>query len=255
MRILLTLVCLASLGAEPATQSATDDRSPGASVQKLEQRRDELSREAERVRDLLGKLREEVRAQTGRMGTSPQTFRENMARLDQDKQSLEIDLAGLEARRDALANAIAEQTVRLKELVKNDAIVAELEKVEKARIEHVGRLRQLAQAGQASVSDLSAAEAVAAEARAKLLERQEIIANRAGGDQVAAWNRELLNLSIDLVEKRARTEYIAARLGSFLKVDALLSKEERVRDELEHVEQMLRSTREQLEDERVRGAR
>jgi hypothetical protein len=39
-----------------------------------------------------------------------------------------------------------------------------------------------------------------AEAKAKMLERQELVASRSGGDVLTGWNKELLNLSIDRAE-------------------------------------------------------
>ena len=73
-------------------------------------------------------------------------------------------------------------------------------------------MKQLSGQGQATAAAVSDAVGQAAEARAKLLERQRDAALDAGGDVVAALNRELSTLSVDLRELTARLEFVQARL-------------------------------------------
>lgn len=127
-------------------------------------------------------------------------------------QTQELELVGLQARREAIQRAMAEQSERLKVVVKDDAIAAQLQQVVSAKEQQLEQRKQMHQRALASSTEVSQFMAAVAEARARLLERQETVADRAGGDVLAAWNRELMNLSVDLAEKQAVLKVMEVRL-------------------------------------------
>src|SRR5262249_6105014 len=71
-----------------------------------------------------------------------------------------------------------------------------------------------------------------AEARAKLLERREAATAAAGGDVIAGWNKELMNLSVDLAECQARAKAINARLDRFSNAGEFISTYDQNQQEL-----------------------
>jgi hypothetical protein len=127
-------------------------------------------------------------------------------------QAQELELVGLQARREAIQRAMADQSERLKVAVKDDAIAAQLQQVVSAKEQYLAHLKQMHEVGRSGTAELSQAMAAVADARARLLERQETVADRAGGDVLAAWNRELMNLSVDLAEKQAVLKVMEMRL-------------------------------------------
>src|SRR5262249_49004582 len=67
--------------------------------------------------------------------------------------------------------------------------------------------------GLTNPADTQVAAAALAEAKARLAERK--LAAAGAGDALAAWNRQLLDLTIDLHERDARLAMIADKLDHF----------------------------------------
>jgi hypothetical protein len=71
---------------------------------------------------------------------------------------------------------------------------------------------------------------VVAEAKARLAERRQAVVAAAGGGGLSEWNRELMNLSLDAHERRARTKFLEESLKRLHGAMPLLDKLEAVRD-------------------------
>ncbi|MGE5610227.1 MAG: hypothetical protein ACM359_13315 [Bacillota bacterium] len=183
-----------------------------------------LSKRLREMDDATESGRQELRKITGQTDVSPEALHAAMSKMDQERQALQIDLVAMEARRNALQRTIAEQSKDVMDRVQEDPIANELQTVVKVRTQQLEHLKAQFAAGTAPSSEVSAAAVALAEAKAKLLERQELVRTRAGGDMLAAWNRELLNLSIDRAEKTVRNDYIDKRLAAFRDVDPLLER-------------------------------
>lgn len=173
-------------------------------------------------------LRAKIRKLAGRADISSKTITEAMTKLEEESMQLELDIMAKTARRDALAKEIADQSEKVQQKTAKDAIASELEKVVKARETQVERVKTMAGSGQASPSEVDSAIAQAAEARAKLLERQRDAALEAGGDTIAGLNKELSTLSIDLHELNARLEFVKSRLPGLREATDLLDQWDRV---------------------------
>jgi len=193
----------------------------------------------------LKELQFKLRDKTGRLDVSPQHIAEAAARLDQERLRLEIEQVAKNARREALSAAVADASKRMEQKVREDKVAAELAKVVEARERSLDRTRKAAAAGQASNDELDRATEALAEARAKLLERQQEASEQAGGDVLGGWNRELLTLSVDERELMARLDQVQGRLKSMRAlVDSM--------DDLRHMQEELERSRAALADAQQR---
>jgi hypothetical protein len=167
-------------------------------------------------------LAKELREATGAVDVSTASVRDRLASLQTQKESATIELAAKQARSDALANQISNFSSQIQDKIKSDPIAAELSKIVGVRQKEFDRAQSTNKAGGATAGDVDQAMASLAEAKAKLLEREEAAANAAGGDIIAGWNRELMTLSVDLAELRARSKALDDRLATYAKADNYL---------------------------------
>ncbi|MEO6437387.1 MAG: hypothetical protein ABIP55_16710 [Tepidisphaeraceae bacterium] len=160
-------------------------------------------------------LREKLRDVAGRADVSNNGIQTAVARLEEERQKLELDVMGKTARREALEEEIARQSERAAKKVDDDPIAAELQKVVEVREKRVNRIEQkYGKDSPAADNELSEAIAQAAETRAKLLERRHDAITEAGGATLETFNRELLTLSVDLRELTAREKFVKRRLDA-----------------------------------------
>ena len=196
----------------------------------LEQRQTALKNDIQSIDDTIAGSYQKIGAVTRQADTSSEAVRAAMSKLDQECQTLAVDLVGIEARHEALQKTIADQSKRMEDRVQVDPICQELQKVVAARTENLEQAKKMVQAAVASSTDLSTAVVALAEVKAKFLERQEVVAARSGGDLLAAWNRELLNLSIDKAEKSAKAKFIDKQLDSYRDAGAILRNIDKLHD-------------------------
>jgi hypothetical protein len=100
-------------------------------------------------------------------------------------------------------------------------------------------VRQMIEKGLATPQESFAANGSAAEARAKLLERRRQAATEAGGDVIQSFNKELLTLSIDLRELKARQDYLQQRIAHLREASAKLEKMHEAEGEATDAEHVL----------------
>jgi hypothetical protein len=191
-------------------------------------------------------IQEKLRKTNMRVDLSPDARTVAELKLEQERQSLAIDLAGMEARQEALQRTIAEQSNLTMTHVQADPIATELQTLVKVREQQMDKLKAQYAAGLAPSADLSTAAVAMAEAKAKLLERQELVKMRVGGEMVTAWNRELLNLSIDRAEKTAKAKYIEKELHAFRDVDAILTTMSERQEQRQAVQRELENVQTQI---------
>ncbi len=132
--------------------------------------------------------------------------------LLRDKQQIEMELAGQEARREAIIKRIDRNSVMIQNKAAKDEITAELMQIVNMSEDLVARTEQLHKSGQASMSDISQAREKLARARMEMAKRQQELQLQTGGDQLARLNDELTNLSIDAEERQAVMQIINQQL-------------------------------------------
>jgi hypothetical protein len=127
--------------------------------------------------------------------------------------ALRLELAGKRARRDAALRKIAEIRDAAVTKAAGDPVAAELEKLVQIRQEEVKRQEELVRAGVANMTSVQATQGNLAEARVRLIERKEKIAELAGGAVLVKLNEELATLSLDTVELEAKEKMTAGLLA------------------------------------------
>lgn len=189
-----------------------------------------------------------LRQLTGDAEISPAVIRPRIDALQAQRETDAIDLAAKQARSDALADQISKFSSQIQDKIKNDPIAAELQKASDA-LDKESEFRKVQHdKGVVTDGEVNAAVAAAAEAKAKLLERQEAAATAAGGDMVTTWNRELMTLSIDLAELRARIKALDDRLADYAQVHEYLDHAEQWASEIADLEKQLPFFQEQKQN-------
>ena len=87
-----------------------------------------------------------LRDESGR-SSSPQNLMNAVSQLDEEHMRLEIEQAAKTARRTALTKALADSKKEVEECVKEDPVVAELEKIVEIRADGAERKRRDGRAG------------------------------------------------------------------------------------------------------------
>jgi DNA repair exonuclease SbcCD ATPase subunit len=233
-----------------AMQSKLDEVSNDHFGVQLDQANRELTRANDQYQELLARLensRAKIREQSGAIDVSPATIRQLLSSLQNQYESVQIDLTAKAARRDALAEQIAKYSKEMEEKIKDDQVAAELEKIVAIRQQDLEVKKKMYDAATVAQSEVNSAISAIAEAKAKLLERREAATAAAGGDILPAWNRELMNLSVDLAELRARDDAISKRMSQFKDVDRLLNEYEQAQQQLAIVTKSLAAARQDLD--------
>lgn len=180
--------------------------------EQAERQLDRARASLDQARQMYQKLQAELRDRTGRIDVAPESLRRAAARLETELESLQLDAAGGAARTKALETTIADVAARGQDAAKRDEVAAEYEKVAVAREKALKNAEAMAAAATISQQELENARATLAEAKARLAERRINAVAAAGGGALAEWNRELLNLSLDAQERRARMVFLKESL-------------------------------------------
>jgi len=127
-------------------------------------------------------------------------------------QVLELDLAGIDARRKALQAEIAVIRDEAAKRLDADVITQELRRLLAASEEALPPIKQAVEAGQVPMVELARAQESVAKARIDLARRQEELAHSAGGGQLQEFLRELSRLAIDQMGKEAQLQTVRRQL-------------------------------------------
>ena len=130
-----------------------------------------------------------------------------------EKQEIELTMVALHARQEALGEQIASVAEQVEHRASDDPVLAELEKVVQVRARRLERAFALHQEGAAHDAEIGQAEEEVAMARAELAERRRNTAELAGGGLLASLNENLLGVSLELAEARARFQFLEQRLA------------------------------------------
>jgi chromosome segregation ATPase len=139
------------------------------------------------------------------------TVQATIGKLEDERQRLELDLAGMEARLEAVQEQLKETADRAQKLAAGDPVIPELEKAVAAREKRFDITRKLYESGQAPQADVSQAEADLVETRVKLLDRRGAASAR-GADALTPLTRETQSLAIDIRDRKARLAQVHSRL-------------------------------------------
>jgi chromosome segregation ATPase len=137
--------------------------------------------------------------------------------LTRRAQALELDLAGIDARRKALQEQIAMIREEANKRLSEDVVTQELQKLVGTSERNLSQLQQSAAAGRVSAAELAEAEKNLAQARIDLARRREELGKQAGSGQLEEFNKELSRLAIDKAEKEAQLQIVRRQLDEVQK--------------------------------------
>jgi hypothetical protein len=144
--------------------------------------------------------------------------------LEEQREMSLIDRAATDARRDALAKAVAKLTDDIRAKADNDDIVSVLQQIEDAKEAKLKEAQAMADKGLASPSEVLNVEADAAEAKVKVLQRREDVAKTVGGDALIALQTELQNVEVNSAEAEAKDQAMHELAHSLISAQELTSK-------------------------------
>ena len=145
---------------------------------------------------------------------------QEIKKLQEQQEQLLLDEAGAVGRQRGIELAIDKYTAMMRDRAAGDPVVGELEKVISFREQELKRMMQLQKVAAISAGEVNNAETELAKSRVDLAEAKR---RAAGGSSTSSalddWNREAMNLSIEKMDRHARLDYIAGRLGKLNRLD------------------------------------
>lgn len=174
----------------------------------------------------------ELLEQAGRNDLSRGAIEVTVRQLEDNKNGVELRLAGARAREAALAEQIAKIGQQVVGAAEGSAVLAELEKVVEIRERQLEYLKQRRESGLAPAAELDDAEEALARVRAELASVREHATETAGGGLLAGLNHKLVELSIDSAEAEATLAAVERRLAE-IREKRLLELSDRYEREVE----------------------
>jgi hypothetical protein len=185
----------------------------------------------------LREIRAKMRAVNG--GRPVEGLRETASQLQRDATRLRIDMAGMNARKEVVAQAIDEGRKSAAEQSERDPVATQLKEVIRLLEDSAKQTKEAFNAGATAPTEMRRAEVDLAGAKVKLLERQQTVAQQSGGADVARLAEQLRDLSASLVETRARLEATDEVLATHERVQEILEQEEAARRQIDKLRGMI----------------
>ncbi len=132
--------------------------------------------------------------------------------LSNQIRNLEMQMAGMEARRQAIEEQIARTRDEADRKLAQDTVTKELQILVEMIETRLSALRKQVDAGQLPQSELAPAQENLTRARIELAKRQEELTRDAGGRRLDSLNSELSLMAIETAEQRARLEVFRTQL-------------------------------------------
>jgi hypothetical protein len=172
----------------------------------------EATAEHDRAMTSVRSLRNDLRALTHRVDVSPESLHVTARTLEEQRETLMLETAGGNARRDALAEALAAQSATAAGSLQNDPILIEMTKVVGFKEDAIKYKEQMRKEGVAGPAEVEAAQADLSEAKIRLAQRQQEVAGNNLADSLTALRTEITSLAVAEKEREARLQFISKRL-------------------------------------------
>ena len=243
--IKLAAVALLLAGAVSAAPQPAQSDSPFVDRNIAQLQLEQAREVANQLTSSLDTLRSEIRARTGLIEVTPEAVRQDVVRLQEQRETLQLEEAGAKGREAALTEAIKRSTDRQKERGQSDPVSEELAKVVAVREKELQRVEQMRNSHAVSDQAVETAQSNLATARAELAAaRQKASGGVADAD---SWDHELIELSVAHGERQARLKYIDGRLGQFADVIHNVDRMELVSREMIRADEALAKAEERYE--------
>ncbi|NLT76508.1 MAG: hypothetical protein GXX98_08305 [Planctomycetes bacterium] len=132
--------------------------------------------------------------------------------LSNQIRNLEMQMAGREARRQAIEEQIAQTSYEAERKLAQDTVTKEFETLVQMIEMRLSQVRKEVDAGRLPQSELTQAQENLTRARIELAKRQEELTKDVGGGRLDSLNSELSQMAIETAEQRARLEVFRTQL-------------------------------------------
>ena len=172
---------------------------------------DQRERATEELTLLQGRERE-LRQAAGQSDLSREFILDKTRDLEHRKENLRMGFASLEARRGAIQDQIAKIGEESQKRVSADPVADELQEIVKICENRVKTVSKLMEEGRASGSESDDAREKLAKARIELMTRREAVGSSVGGEQMARWNNELVNMAVEVAGTESELSLVEKQL-------------------------------------------
>ena len=132
---------------------------------------------------------------------------ERIADAMTERENAQLDLAALSAREEAITRQIAMIGEKIHQMVVEDSITQELNKIVAIREQAVDFGKIQVEQGLVSNAEVANLQEALAKARVQLTQHQQEAAMRSGGDLLVGLNHQLVDINIEAAELRARLQH------------------------------------------------
>ncbi len=144
----------------------------------------------------------------------PEMLLSEKRNLFREKQSVEMEIARLLARQSAIERQIAEMEKQIAIKLKTDPVTAELQQLVEMHASQLAAMEaRLTPTHPARATDFADIKEKLTRAKIELAQRHEQLSKSAGGDQLAKYNNELADKTIEFAEKTAAFRVLSEQLG------------------------------------------
>ena len=172
----------------------------------LEMSRGEQARAENRLRDLQNRRRDLLAA--GQSDLVPEAVMDQIRRLDHERQRMEMDLLGQQARVKALQQQIQVTGERILKESTDDAVIKSLEEKLTEMRKHLDVVQQQFEKGMVPQSEVQKVRIALSDGEIQLAEARRKVAQAGGGEVLGRLNEELAMLSVAGAETEARLKYL-----------------------------------------------
>jgi hypothetical protein len=147
----------------------------------------------------------------GESSLSIPVLEELASNLKKQQQALEVDLAGMKGRKEALQVEIAKTAERVKKEPADDEVVRNLQRVLDLRVQHLRNIKKIVETGTVTELEAGKAEEAVAMAQVELAQAKRTI-SRSATDQLDKLNSDLALIAVNSAELESKLKYVTEQL-------------------------------------------
>ncbi|MGQ9648601.1 MAG: hypothetical protein ACUVXJ_00640 [Phycisphaerae bacterium] len=221
----------------------------------LEMSRDELLRSEKKLRELQEQRRDLLGA--GQLDLTPEAVMDQIRRLDDERQRMEMDFIGQQARLKAVQQQIQATSERILRESTDDAVIKPLEQKLAELRNHLDMIQSQYEKGMVDQSEVQKVRIALSEGEVQLAEARRKVAQAGGGEVLGKLNTELAMLSVTVAETEARLTHLREQIEKTKQLAGVADEYEmRILMEMPHARRVYESARLRVEEleQRIRTA-
>jgi|WetSurMetagenome_2_1015567.scaffolds.fasta_scaffold67555_2 hypothetical protein len=146
-------------------------------------------------------------------GISVENLQADKEALSRDKRKLDMEIARLEARKKEIEKQIAVINDATPSKIKDDTILAELQKILENQINSRNETQRLFESGLISTKEIIGMEDPISRTKIEIAKRREELGKTLGGEQLSKLNDQLSSIMIDYAETKAELAVMDTQLS------------------------------------------